>query len=135
MANNFTFGGEQNILVRRVLAADDRWIPSASASVAGMDGTAIAFATTEMAGVGSTNGFFQMEAVPVSIWFVGLSAATVEMQVYNPISTAWETFIASDKWLDEPGKVLIAPCLPWRVGCVTLAGDTLAVNACFLRGH
>ena len=133
---NFTFGGTQDLIVHRQLTADDRWIPSASATVSNLAGNTDTYANTEMAAVGSTDGFFMQEDVPVTIWFDGLSAATVALQVYVPIWTggaAWKTILKSSEWTNQVAKTIMAPLAPWRVGCVTLGGDTLYVTLMFGR--
>lgn len=133
---NFTFGGLQDLVVHRQLTVDDRWIPNSAASVTDLAGNTDANAATEMAAVGSTDGFFQQENVPVMIFFTGKSAATVALQVYVPNFTggaAWKTIIPSADWTDGQAKVFLAPTCPWRVGVITLGGDTLYVTAIFMR--
>jgi hypothetical protein len=150
MADNFTFGGMQDVHVGRALSANDRWIPDPAATVTNLvggttvpgrtvthPGIAEMAATTASAGSGAGtavgSGFFQMEDVPITVWFTGLAAATVALQFLNFQTTTWETLIASAKWLDEPGKVILYPGLLWRVGVITVSTDTLRVNAAFIR--
>lgn len=149
MATNFTFGGEQDVIVSRLLDADDRWIPDPAATVRTLSGAttgrtgatipdiAEMAATTASAGSGAGtavgSGFFQMENIPLAIWFTGLSAASVALQVLNPITTTWETVIPAADWTNNKAIRFETPLPPWRVGCVTLGGDTLRVNVAFAR--
>lgn len=151
MPSHFSFGGEQDVLVSRALTADDRWIPDPAATVTNLvggttvpghsekthPGIAEMAATTASAGSGAGtavgSGFFQQENVPITVWFEGLSAATVALQFLNYHTTTWVTIIASAKWLDEPAKVILFPGTHWRVGCITKSTDTLRVCAAFVR--
>lgn len=149
MANHFTFGGVQDVHVHRALAADDRWIPDPAAAVKNLvGGTTNRFgatmpevaemaATTASAGSGAGtavgSGFFQMENVPLTVWFTGLSAATVALQFLNYHTTTWETIIPSADWVSKPAQFIIYPGTHWRVGVITLGGDTLKVNVAFIR--
>lgn len=156
MASNFTFGGEQCICIYRSLTADDRWIPDPAAAVKSLDGTAVGSlaypysasvsaaiaemaATTASAGSGAGtavgSGFFQMEDVPLTVWFTGLSAATVALQFLNPHSVTWETVIPSAAWLTNPAQVVIYPGTIWRVGVITKSTDTLAVQMTYARSY
>jgi hypothetical protein len=149
MPSHFSFGGTQDCHVSRLLTADE-WIPDPQATVRNLTGgtTIPGFTTThpgiaEMAatttsegsGAGTAvgSGFFQQENVPVTVWFTGLSGATVALQFLNYITTTWETIIPSADWLLKPAQVILFPGTHWRVGCSVLGGDTLRVNAAFMR--
>jgi hypothetical protein len=151
MADHFSFGGTQDCMISRALDANDRWIPDPAATVTNLvggttvpgfplrthPGIAEMAATTASAGSGAGtavgSGFFQQENVPLTVWFEGLIAATVALQFLNYHTTTWHTIIYTDKWLDEPAKVILYPGTHWRVGCITKSTDTLRVCAAFMR--
>lgn len=152
MASNFTFGGTQDVLINRSLAANDKWLPDpANTTVRNLAGgttipgrsdltlptiaemAATTTSTGSGAGTAVGSGFFQMEDVPVTVWFTGLAASTVALQFLNPITTTWETIIANAAWLTNPAQVILFPGCIWRVGCITYSADTLGVNVAFIR--
>lgn len=139
MANDFSIGGVRPWVIHRQLTANDQWLPTSTlAQYKDFDGNAPTETSllAEIAGVGANNGFKMMENTPVSVFFTGLSASTVALQVYVPSWTggaAWKTIIPASEWADGKMLTFMAPTLPWRVGVVTYSVDTLFVTVIYER--
>lgn len=151
MASHFSFGGLQDVHVHRALSADDRWIPDPTAVVTNLVGgttipgypskthpgiaemAATTTSTGDGAGTADGSGFFQQENIPLTVWFTGLSAATVALQFLNYQTLTWETIIPSADWVSKPAQVIMYPGTHWRVGVITVGADTLKVNVAFMR--
>lgn len=141
----FSLGGNQSLVIHRQLTASDQWLPTSTAAqykdFAGNTpkdsfGNTSAAIAAEIAAVAATDGFINQENVPVSVFFTGLSASTVALQVYVPSWTggaAWKTIIPASEWADGKMLTFMAPTLPWRVGVVTYSVDTLFVTVIYER--
>ncbi len=111
-------GGNDPILVRRVLSAENQWIPHATlCTVTDFQGNAILAAVKAAVG---THGFFMAENVAATVVFSDYGASTgLCVQIYDPIGDAWfdaETWVEDDP---HPAKRIMGPMTEWRAGVKT----------------
>ncbi len=122
---NVSLGGPTPLEGRRLLTAADQWLPSAAGSFIykAVDNAAMNqqswtdLSSTLLAGfTDGTDGFLIAPDSPVTIFFPGLAASVVGIQVYSHIAGAFKNFAVWDVTKKGEGRTLRIPTNKFRVG-------------------